>query len=84
MSGMRTFTVRELDRAPGAVLAACDQDGEARIRHRDGRTYRLRPEAGPPAAISQPPDFAARRRKLFRAPLSVAFARKLDQAIRGE
>lgn len=39
MSAMKTFTVRELDRAPSRVLEACDRDGEARIRRRDGKTY---------------------------------------------
>jgi hypothetical protein len=84
MSDMKTFTVRELDRAPATVLAACDRDGEARIRHRNGRTYRIKPEAAPARFITAVPDFAARRRKLFPKPLTAAFARELDQGIRGE
>ena len=47
MSDMKTFTVRDLDRSPSVVLDACDRDGEARIRRRDGKTYRLLPDTGP-------------------------------------
>ncbi len=84
MSDMKTFTVRELDRSPATVLAACDRDGEARISHRDGRAYRILPEAAPARFITRVPDFAARRRKLFPQPLSTAFTRELDKAIRSE
>jgi hypothetical protein len=84
MSDMKTFTVRDLDRRPGAVLAACDAHGEARIRSRDGRTYLIKPEPATRNAITSLPDFAARRKRLFRQPLARAFARKFDQALAGE
>jgi len=84
MSDMKTFTVRDLDRAPAAVLAACDREGEVRIRCRDGRTYRLAPEAEARRAITALPDFAARRRKLFPKPLTQEQTRMVDQMLRGE
>jgi hypothetical protein len=84
MSDMRTFTVRDLDRKPCDVLAACDSEGEARIRRRDGRTYLVRPEGHGRATVNGLPDFCARRARLFPQPLSKAFARKLDEALAGE
>ena len=84
VSDMKTFTVRDLDRTPSVVLDACDRDGEARIRRRNGRTYRLLVATEPARVITALPDFAARRKKLFPKPLTAAFARALDQAIRGE
>jgi hypothetical protein len=84
MSDMKTFTVRDLDRRPSAVLEACDAHGEARIRRRDGRTYLLKPDAPARASITSLPDFAARRQRLFRQPLPKVFARKFDQALAGE
>ena len=84
MSDMKTFTVRDLDRAPSSVLAACDREGEVRIRCRDGRTYRLAPEAQARRVISALPDFAARRSKLFPKRLTSRQARLVDQMLRGE
>jgi hypothetical protein len=84
MSDMKTFTVRDLDRAPAVVLAACDRDGEARIRRRDGRIYRLMPVAGPKRTMTGVPDFAARRRQVFNKPLSAAQTRLADEALRGD
>ena len=84
MSDMKTFTVRELDRQPAAVLAASTRDGAARIRSRDGSTFVLTPEKEPKRIVTSLPDFAARRRKIFPKPLSASFARALDKAIRGE
>ncbi len=84
MSDMKTYTVRELDRQPGLVLEACDTDGVARIRCRDGRTYVIKPEAQPRSAITLLPDFSARRGKLFRKAGSRPFTQKFDQAISGE
>lgn len=84
MSAMKTFTVRELDRAPSRVLEACDRDGEARIRRRDGKTYLLRPEQEPARAISALSDFAARRRRLFPKSLTRRQARQVDNLLRGE
>jgi hypothetical protein len=84
MSDMKTFTVRDLDRHPSAVLEACDAHGEARIRRRDGRTYLIKPDAPARASIVSLPDFAARRKRLFGHPLPKAFVRKFDQALAGE
>ena len=84
MSDMKIFTVRDMDRRPGDVLDACDASGEARIRRRDGRSYVLKTEAPAGTTITALPDFAVRRRKLFRKPLPRAFAHKLDQTLAGE
>ena len=49
---MKTFTVRDLDRSPGKVLAAAERDGEARVRRRDGGVFAVKPVT--PAAKSAP------------------------------
>ncbi len=81
---MKTFTAREFSRSSAVVFAACDRDGEARVLHRDGRAYRVLPDAPPARFITSVPDFAARRRKLFPEPLSKAQTKMLDQMLRGE
>jgi hypothetical protein len=83
LSAMKTFTVRELDRVPNAVLDASDHDGAAKVRRRDGRTYTIRPDAGPDR-ITALPDFRARLAKLFPTPLSRAQTRMADRLIAGE
>jgi hypothetical protein len=84
MSDMKVFTVRDLDRNPSLVLQACDSDGEARIRRRDGRTYLVHPEGHGRAIVSGLPDFSARRAKLFPKPIPKDFARKFDEALASE
>ena len=42
---MKTFTLKDLDRQPAAVLDACDRDGEVRIRRGKKRAYTVRPAA---------------------------------------
>jgi hypothetical protein len=42
---IKTFTVRELDRSPAVVLDAAEAEGVVLVRRRDGRTYRIQPEA---------------------------------------
>ena len=84
MSDMKTFTVRDLDRSPSVVLNACDRDGEARIRRRDGKTYRLVPDTEPRRVMKSLPDFAARLRGNFPKSLSAAQTYLVDQALRGE
>ena len=84
MSDMKTFTVRDLDRTPSVVLDACDREGSARIRRRDGRVYQLTREVEPTQFITALPDFAARRRKIFPKRLSAEQTRLVDQALRGE
>jgi hypothetical protein len=83
MSAMKTFTVRELDREPAAVLDACDREGAVRIRRRNGRTYTLRPEAGPDR-ITALPDFRARMKKIFPKPIPAAQSRLADKLLAGE
>ena len=83
MSDMKTFTVRELDRQPAAVLDACERDGSARVRRRDGRTYRIEPEHKL-QVIGELPDFAARRRRIFRKPFSAEQAARFDKLVAGE
>ena len=84
MSDMKTFTVRELDREPSAVLDAADRDGAVRIKRRDGRLYSVQPVASAPARITSLPDFAARRKAIFSKPLSASQARLFDKLIAGE
>jgi hypothetical protein len=84
MSDMKTFTVRELDRSPGAVLEASKADGRARIRERSGQTYLIIPEAAPEKSITALPDFNKRRRRMLSGSLPASTALKLDQAIAGE
>ena len=83
MSDMKTFTVRELDREPAAVLDAADKEGVARVRRRDGRVYSIQPESTARKVISLP-DFAARRRAIFPKMIPAAQVRKVDKLIRGE
>lgn len=83
MSDMKTFTVRELDREPSAVLDAADKEGVVRIKRRDGRAYSLQPE-GSRKRITALPDFAARRNAIFPRTIPTSQARRVDQAIAGE
>ena len=83
MSAMKTFTVRELDREPAAVLDACDREGAVRIRRRNGRTYTIRPEAGPDR-ITSVPDIRARLAKIFPKPIPAAQSRLVDRLLAGE
>jgi len=84
MSDMKTFTVRDLDRAPSAVLETSRKEGRVRIRARSGQTYIITPEATPEKRMSSLPSFAERRNRLFKRALTAATASKLDQAIAGE
>ena len=83
MSDMKTFTVRQLDREPAAVLDAADKDGLVRIKRRDGRVYSIQPEPGTSKMVSLP-DFAARRRAIFPRRIPAAQVRMVDKLIRGE
>lgn len=84
---MKTFTVRELDRKPGLVLDTCDREGGARIRRRDGRSYRIEPEAVP-EGMQLPPDFSQhhldRIAQIFPKPISAEQANLVDRLIAGE
>ena len=83
LSAMKTFTVRELDREPSAVLDVCDREGVVRVRRRDGRLYLIRPEAGP-EQIPSLPDFRARIAKVFPKALSAEQTRRVDKLLAGE
>jgi hypothetical protein len=84
MSDMKTFTVRDLDREPGAVLDVADRDGAVRIRRRDGRTYSVIPESRPAETIASLPDLASRRKTIFSRTIPAAHVRRTDKLIAGE
>lgn len=84
MSDMKTFTVRDLDRSPGAVLEASRVDGSVRIRERGGQTYLITPEAPSNGAMKELPNFAARRARFGPKPLPPQVVRKLDGALASE
>jgi hypothetical protein len=83
MSDMKTFTVRQLDREPGAVLDAADSDGAVRVKRRDGRSYSIQPEARS-ARIKELPDFLGRIKRIFPKPVSKSQAQEFDKLIAGE
>ena len=90
LSDMKTYTVRDLDRQPGVVLDACDQQGAVRIRRRNGRSYTLRPDAARQRSVSA----AERKRWLdehwawlertFSQPISARQTALVDRLIAGE
>ena len=84
MSDMKTFTIRDLDREPSTVLDAADRDGAVRVKRRDGRTYSVRPEGNASATIISVPDFAMRRKSIFRKPIPASQIRRVDKLIAGE
>ena len=83
MSDMKTFTVRQLDREPAAVLDAADRDGVVQIKRRNGRIYSLQPE-GLRKRITALPDFAARRNAIFSRTIPASQVRLVDKTIAGE
>lgn len=84
MSDMKIFTVRDLDREPGAVLDVADRDGAVRIKRRDGRTYSIRPEGVASAKITSLPDLAGRRKAIFSRTIPAAQVGRVDRLIAGE
>ena len=83
LSVMKTFTLRDLDRGPAAVLDACDRDGAVRIRRRGGRIYTVQADAGPDR-ITALPDFRARTARIFPRPLTPEQTRRADKLLAGE
>jgi hypothetical protein len=83
MSALKTFTVRELDREPAAVLDTCDRDGAVRVRRRNGRTYTIRADTGPDR-ITALPDFQARTARVFPKVLTPEQTRRADKLLAGE
>ncbi len=61
---LATFTLRDLNRQPAKVLAACEAVGVVRIRTRDGRSFSLKPEPKPVARSARVDDLLIRRRQL--------------------
>ena len=87
MSDMKTFTVRELDRQPAAVLDACDEEGEVRIRRRTGQQYTLRAEDVATRQVAWRKLVSQHRahiQKIFPEPIPARQARLVDQLIGGE
>ena len=84
MSGMKIFTIRDLDREPSVVLDAADRDGAVRVKRRDGRTYSVRPEGTAAVEMLSLPDFAARRKAIFDKSIPVRQVRRVDKLIAGE
>jgi hypothetical protein len=87
MSDMKTYTVRDLDRQPGVVLAACDREGEVRIQRRNGRSYRLLAEQAESMPIAWRKLVAAHRariRTIFPEQLSARQTRLADRLLAGE
>jgi hypothetical protein len=83
VSDMKTFTVRELDREPAAVLDAADRDGSVQIKRRDGRIYSVQP-VRTSRKMTSLPDFAARRKAIFPKTIPSSQARLADKLIAGE
>jgi hypothetical protein len=83
LSDMKTFTVRELDREPSAVLDAADKEGIVHVRRRDGRVYSVQPEASVRKPIALP-DFRARVKKIFPRQIPAKQVAMVDKLIRGE
>lgn len=81
------FTVRDLNRQPAEVLAACDRLGVVVIRSRKGDTYELRrakPKKAPGAKKPAYPDFAARRKAAGIPMMTKEQREHLDRMIGGE
>ena len=77
---MKAFTVRDMDRQPGAVLDASEREGAVCIERRDGRRYTLIPEGR--RKSSRPlPDFRARMRAAGVKAWSGKATRLLDKLI---
>jgi len=83
MSDMKTFTVRQLDREPAAVLDAADRDGVVQIKRRNGRLYSVQPETQR-KRIAGLPDFRARLKKIFPRPIPAKQTAIVDRLIAGE
>jgi hypothetical protein len=84
---MKTFTVRDLDRKPGAILDACDKEGVVLIKRRDGRRYTVRPEAGKGQKVPWVKLYAERRermKRIFPEPIPQEQVEAVDKLIAGE
>ncbi len=59
-----TFTLRDLSRQPAKVFETCDATGVVHIRTRDGRSYRILPDAQSPAPSVSVTGIVERSRQL--------------------
>ena len=84
MSDMKTFTVRELDRSPATVLDAAEAEGAVIVKRRDGRTYRIQPEAAPRSKVRKLPDFDARLKALGMPKIPKSVSDQVDRWMAGE
>jgi len=87
LSDMKTFTVRDLDRQPGAVLDVCEREGMVQIRRRNGQTYTLKSNGSsrPKTTLRQWLDeIEKRRHRLFPNPVTRKQARELDRLVTSE
>ena len=87
----QSFTVRDLNRQPAKVLAACDLHGTVRIQTRDGRAYSLKPELPQPQRTAHVESLIARRQLLRQrlhaagfVPPSPAEIDRINRLIAGE
>jgi len=87
----QSFTLRDLNRQPAKVLAACDLHGTVRIRTRGGRSYSLKRESFEPERTARVQSIVARRLRLrqrLRAagfmPPSPAEVAQINRIIAGE
>jgi len=85
---MKTFTVRDLDRKPGAVLDACEREGAVQIRRRDGKTFTIKPNSPPVPKVSFSEwldEIDRRRHRLFpRAVMTRKQVRQFDKWLANE
>jgi hypothetical protein len=64
MANSPTFTARDMNRQPAAILAAAERYGSVKIRRRDGREFTLAACVEPgPAKPKKLPDFDALYRR---------------------
>jgi hypothetical protein len=79
------FTLRDLNRRPAEVIAACDRLGAVKIRSRKGRTYELRAEPLAAAdSAGEYPDFKLRRKQLGMPVIDGPQGALLDRLIAGD
>ena len=86
-----SFSLRDLNRQPAKVLAACDLHGTVRLRTRGGRSYSLKRETSEPDRTAKVESLVARRQRLrqqLRAagfvPPSPAEMERINRIIAGE
>ncbi len=85
-----TFTVRDMNRQPAAILRACDEHGTVHIRSRDGRSYALSIDAKADirargkSFVERHETYRAQLRALGCRPPSKAEMERINRIIAGE